>query len=273
MLFSILVAHYNNFEYFKDFYKSVLNQTYQNFEIIIVDDCSTDDSLQKIKSLTENNKNVKIYKNEINKGVGFTKRKCVELAKGEICGFIDPDDAVVSDALELSIQKYVEHPKIVATYSQIMFCDIQLLPQKIYNRTRKIKNGKKDFFNINNEVSHFFTFKREAYLKTTGINKNLTSAVDFDLYLKLYEIGDFCYISKPLYLYRQHEKGVSQDKKKKSTVYRNWNKVLFDTCVRRGITNINNTAVSEQIELAKIIFEKENTLVAKAKRKISRFFQ
>ena len=273
MLFSILVAHYNNFEYFKDFYKSVLNQTYQNFEIIIVDDCSTDHSLEEIAKLTQSDSRVNIFKNETNKGVGFTKRKCVELAKGEICGFIDPDDAVSSDALEISMKKYIDHPEIIATYSQIMFCDNHLLPQKIYGRTRKIKNGKKDFFNINNEVSHFFTFKKETYLKTTGINQTLTSAVDFDLYLKLYEIGDFYHIPKPVYLYRQHEKGVSQDKKKKKTVYKNWNKVLYDTCVRRGITKIGNTQVSEHTELAKIIFEKENTFAAKVKRKISRIFQ
>lgn len=273
MLFSILVAHYNNFEYFKDFYKSVLNQTYQNFEIIIVDDCSTDDSLQKIKSLTENNKAVKIYKNEINKGVGFTKRRCVELAKGEICGFIDPDDAVVSDALEFSIQKYVEYPEIVATYSQIMFCDIQLLPQKIYNRTRKIKNGKKDFFNINNEVSHFFTFRRDFYFKTDGINEELIASEDFDLYLKMYDVGELLYIPKPLYLYRLHNKGISQDKSNREKVHSSWNKMLMQTCKRRNITKIGSTTISENSELAKIIFEKENTLMAKAKRKISRFFQ
>lgn len=273
MLFSILVAHYNNFEYFKDFYKSVLNQTYQNFEIIIVDDCSTDDSLQKIKLLTENNKAVKIYKNEINKGVGFTKRKCVELAKGEICGFIDPDDAVVSDALELSIQKYVEHPKIVATYSQIMLCDNYLTPQKIYSRTKRIKNGDQYFFNINNEVSHFFTFRRDFYFKTDGINEELIASEDFDLYLKMYDVGKLLYIPKPLYLYRLHNKGISQDKSNSKKVHANWNKMLMQTCKRRNITKIGSTTISENSELAKIIFEKENTLVAKAKRKISRFFQ
>ncbi|AZI33339.1 glycosyltransferase family 2 protein [Kaistella carnis] len=272
MLFSILVAHYNNFEYFKDFYKSVLNQTYQNFEIIIVDDCSTDDSLQKIKSLTENNKAVKIYKNEINKGVGFTKRKCVELAKGEICGFIDPDDAVVSDALELSIQKYVDHPNIVATYSQIMLCDNLLTPQKIYSRTKRIKNGDQYFFNINNEVSHFFTFRRDFYFKTDGINEELIASEDFDLYLKLYEKGKFEFINSPLYYYRQHSSGVSQNKHRKKTVIESWNKVLFDTCVRRNIHQFGNIKASTDINLAKVLFERENTFRKKLNRYIRKKF-
>ena len=51
--FSILVAHYNNFEYFKDCYKSIISQDYPNFEVVILDDCSTDDSFEKVKELVK----------------------------------------------------------------------------------------------------------------------------------------------------------------------------------------------------------------------------
>ena len=80
MLFSILIAHYNNFEYFKDCYASILKQSYQEYEIILVDDCSSDDSFRKIKEFTKDNPKIKIFRNEENKGVGFTKRKCAEFA-------------------------------------------------------------------------------------------------------------------------------------------------------------------------------------------------
>ena len=273
MLFSILVAHYNNFEYFKDFYKSVLAQTYQNFEIIIVDDRSTDDSLEKIKKYTAEDSRVKIFENETNRGVGFTKRKCVEMASGEICGFIDPDDAVTENALDLSIQTYLENPEIVGTYSQIMLCDNLLHPQKIYNRTRKVTNGKPLFFNINNEISHFFTFRKEAYLKTEGINPNLSASEDFDLYLKIYEVGDLFYIPKPLYFYRLHDQGISQGQLKKEIVHRNWDTMLVEACKRRNITKIGKVTLAENCALSKIIFENENTFAAKVKRKIATFLQ
>ena len=273
MLFSILVAHYNNFEYFQDFYKSVLQQTYQNFEIIIVDDCSTDDSVEKIKSYTADDSRVKIFQNETNQGVGFTKRKCVEMAAGEICGFIDPDDAVTENALEISIQNYLDNPKIIGTYSQIMLCDSLLHPQKVYNRSRKVSNRNPFFFNINNEISHFFTFRKEFYLKTEGINPNLTASEDFDLYLKMYEVGDLAYIPKPLYFYRLHEKGISQGEAKNEKAHENWNQMLREACKRRNITKIGNTILSENSEFSKIIFQKENTFTAKVKRKISTFLQ
>ncbi|KIA84928.1 hypothetical protein OA84_00200 [Kaistella solincola] len=271
-LFSVLVAYYNNFEFFEEFYRSVFNQTYQNFEIVLVDDCSTDHSLEKIREITATDTRVRIFKNEKNEGVGFTKKKCIELAKGEICGFIDPDDAVSKDALQLSIQQFQDRSEIVATYSKIIFCDENLKPLKVFSRTTKVKNGEKYFFNINNEVSHFFTFRRETYFKTVGINENLTSSVDFDLYLKLYEKGDFKYIPKPLYFYRQHRQGVSQDKTKKEKLHQNWRKVLLDTCARRGISNINGLEISANIDIAKVLFEKENTIVKKIQRRIFRLF-
>jgi len=268
-LFSILVAHYNNFAFFPDFYRSVLQQTYQNFEIIIVDDCSTDGSLSQIRALTENDSRVQIFENKKNEGVGFTKKKCIEMANGEICGFIDPDDAVTVGALQLSVQQYEKDPKIAATYSQLIFCDENLKPVKLFTRTRKIKSGKKYFFNINNEVSHFFTFKKEKYELTSGINAELRYAEDFDLYLKMYEKGSFKYIPKPLYFYRRHDKGLTQDKNKSKTVHEYWNKVLFDTYVRRGINNIDGALVHNNTDLAKILFERENTMLKKIKRKIN----
>jgi len=269
MLFSILIAHYNNWDYFQDCYKSILAQTHQDFEIIIVDDCSTDDSFEKLKELSKSDLKIKLFQNPENKGVGFTKRKCIEMASGEICGFVDPDDAITENAIEESIKHYTSS-EVVATYSQIMMCDEGLNQQNVYHRTRKIKNGQRYFFNIFNEVSHFFTFRKGAYLDTEGINENLSSAVDFDLYLKLYEKGKFIYVKDPLYIYRQHQGGVSQDNKKKKQTYENWNKVLYDTCQRRNISELYGERISENSNLPELIFRNQNKLMAKVKRFICR---
>ena len=194
-VFTILIAYYNNYDYFVDCYKSILSQTYQNFEIIIVDDFSTDDSYKKVIALTNNNPKVKIFQNTENKGVGFTKRRCMEMASGEICGFLDPDDALVNSALQISIDNHTE--KNVATYSQFYLCDKNLTPIRIFQHSRSIKNGDKHFFNIFLEANHFTTFKKTAYDRTAGINQDLTSAVDQDLYLKLYDVGSFKFIHTP----------------------------------------------------------------------------
>jgi len=262
MLFSILIAHYNNYEYFLDCYRSIQNQTYKDFEIILVDDCSTDDSFEKIKELAKANSRFRLFRNDENKGVGFTKRKCVELATGEICGFVDPDDAITENALEICIEKYYDKI-IIATYSQFYLCNENLEPKKVFRNTHKIKNKNPFFFNINFEVAHFFTFKKNAYLETEGINPHLTSAVDQDLYLKLYEAGTFKYINEPLYLYRLHEKGVSQQKNKKEKLNSNWNVVLKNTLKRRNQRHLYGKNISEIKSLQHFIKKNQTSFLKK----------
>lgn len=266
MLFSILIAHYNNFDYFKDCYANLEKQTHQNFEIILVDDCSTDGSFDKIKDFVKADSRVKFHRNPENKGVGFTKRKCAELATGEFCGFVDPDDAITENALEEMLKAYTSE-KIVVAYSPLQLCDNQLNIQKTFQASRQIKNGDPLFFNIFLEANHFFTFRRSAYEKTSGINAELSSAVDQDLYLKLYETGDFKFVKEPLYLYRLHDKGVSQEKSKKGKLNQNWHKVIADTLKRRNITNIYGKAVADISNLPEFLYKNQNTFWKKLSRK------
>ena len=270
-MFSILVAHYNNYEYFKDCYKSIIGQTFQNFEDIIVDDCSTDDSLEKIRNLVSKDQRFKIYTNQENKGVGYTKKRCIGLANGDICGFLDPDDALLPNALQLSIDTHNKYKNIVATYSKFYICNDNLAIEKIFLQTRKIKNRQKFFFNINLEVAHFFTFKKDAYLQTEGMISQYRIAEDQDLYLKLYEIGDFYFIDEPLLLYRLHGKGLSHDKQKTEERNKIWHKVLLNAINRRNINEIFGKKVSEIESLPKFIFKKENTLLNKIKKIINIF--
>lgn len=267
MKFSILIAHYNNFEYFKDCYQSIISQTYQDFEVIILDDCSTDDSYEKVKDWVKNDPRFRVFQNEENRGVGYTKHRLIELATGEICGFLDPDDALVKKAVETSINAY-KNEKIIATYSQLYLCSPHLEIQGKFPNTRKIRNGNPIFLNINFEIAHFFTFRKTAYLKIEGIDLELTSAVDQDLYLKLYEQGDFKLIKKPLYMYRLHNKGVSQEKSKKEQLNKNWDTTLRNTLKRRHITKIYGKNIAEIENLPNFVSQKENTFLKRLLRKL-----
>lgn len=266
MKFSVLIAHYNNFEYFKQCYESLKNQTYQNFEIILVDDCSKDGSFEKIIELTKNDDRIKTYKNKENKGVGFTKKRCVELASGEICGFVDPDDALTEDAIEISVKAHEN--KCVATYSQLYFCDENLNPKKVFENTKKVKNNDALFFNIQFEVAHFFTFKKESYLKTEGISPDYKVAEDIDYILKLYEIGNFYFIEKPIYYYRIHKKGLSHDQAKVELKNQTWDIILQKALKRRNIKKLYGKPINEIENFPKFIYQKENTFLKKLIKKL-----
>lgn len=240
--FSILIANYNNGKYFRDCYNSLISQTYQNWEVIIVDDASTDNSVEVIKTIVKNDYRFKIYHNASNQGCGYTKRECMKYAEGEICAYLDPDDALYPDALQKTVQEF-DKSDITAAYSQMMLCDENLNPDKVFASTKQIYNNRY-FFNCPTQFAHFFTFKKETYLKTSGINPNLKSAVDQDLYLKILEHGSVKYIKEPLYLYRLHSNGISQQNFKQNAK-ESFAKVIHETMKRRGIRTINNQAVPE----------------------------
>ena len=252
MKFSILIANYNNGRFFADCYLSIISQTYTNWETIIVDDCSTDNSLEIIENLTRGDNRFKIFTNNENRGCGYTKRKTLEFADGEIYGFLDPDDALEENALELSVKQYIEK-NIVATYSKITFCDPKLKPVSDFKKIQPILNDEY-FFNLPIQIHHFFTFRKDVYNKTVGIDPNLRSAVDQDLYLKILEHGEVSFIPTNLYLYRRHAKGISQHSSK-IKAKNNFAKVIFETFKRRGITKINGQKVPESYQNAQEIFD------------------
>lgn len=201
-LFSVLIANYNNGHYLQEAINSVLAQTYKNWEIVLVDDKSTDNSFEIYEKYKEESR-LHVYYNEENRGCGFTKRRCVELAKGELCGFLDPDDKLSSDALEIMVGAHQEHPNCSLAYSTLFLWDDKSGVTKVIEDVGAMENGEDFLISSKKIVSHFAVFKKSFYEKTIGIDKTLSSAVDFDLYVKLEEVGDLCFVNEPLYYYRQ----------------------------------------------------------------------
>ncbi|WP_312090352.1 glycosyltransferase family 2 protein [Chryseobacterium sp.] len=268
MLFSLLIAHYNNFTLFKDCYQSIINQSYGNFEVIILDDCSTDGSYENLQNLIGNDNRFTIYRNPENKGVGYTKKKLVDFANGQICGFVDPDDALTHHAIKKSIDCYFTK-EVIATYSKINICDENLNFKKIFPNTYKVKKANPLFFNIQFEISHFFTFRKSAYEKITGINPDLKVAEDMDLYLQLYEIGEIQFIPEALYFYRIHHNGLSHTQEKSKIKEDNWHQVILSATKRRNLNTLYGKKIDDIPNLPKFIYEKQNTFFKRVIKKLS----
>ena len=154
-----------------------------------------------------NNKKVKIFYNGKNKGIAYTKHRCIELAKGKYCGFLDPDDRLTPDALEKVVAIFEKGlPSVSLVYSNFYVCRdtmAKCYTAPIYDIPVKLN------LLVGLKPDAFSAFRKRSYFETTGIDQKLEKAIDRDLVLKLEEQGDTIKIDDCLYYYRFHEKATS----------------------------------------------------------------
>lgn len=249
-LFSILIAQYNNGKYFQDCYNSIIAQTYQNWEVVIVDDCSTDDSVMMMKKIIGNDSRFKIEINTENKGCGFTKRKLAEIARGEICAFLDPDDAITEEALSVMISEHQKYPEASAIYSKPYFCDENLNIQYEI-KSHQVENFDPYFFDFEGKIFAFLSYKNIFYNRTVGIDIYLQRAVDKDLVLKLYEIAPCFLVDKAMYKYRIHKNGISNNQNQDKAYFWYW--VAIIAAAKRRNINIENLFTEKALQSRKTI--------------------
>lgn len=105
---SVIMAVYNGLPYLKDAAKSILNQTYKNFEFIIVDDASTDESLEYLSSLKD--RRIRLIKNNENLGLAASLNKALKIAKGEYIARMDADDISLPDRFKEQVNFLIKNP-------------------------------------------------------------------------------------------------------------------------------------------------------------------
>jgi len=105
---SVIIPNYNNEAHIKKTVLSILNNTYKNLEIIVVDDCSTDQSMNILLQSFGNNGRVKIYSTQINSGTYYCRNLGILMSSGYYIGFVDGDDYVLPEKYEYEIKKLEE---------------------------------------------------------------------------------------------------------------------------------------------------------------------
>ncbi len=242
--FSVLMANHNRGEYIAQAIESVCNQSFQNWELLIIDDGSTDNSMEIIDRYLQNDSRIKVRKHEINSGVGRTKKDLIDWAKGEICGFLDSDDTLEPNALEVMYDLHKENPETII-YSQHTITD-ENLNYLSNGSSRKIPKGEThlSYFGI----SHFATFKKKDYLQTEGLNPALTKAIDQDLYYQLEEINGSRFVKQPLYNYRHNTQSISlnEGEKKATKIKHKLQKEALERRIKKGQNTPSDKLMSYQ---------------------------
>uniref|UniRef100_UPI001918BCDA glycosyltransferase family 2 protein n=1 Tax=Exiguobacterium chiriqhucha TaxID=1385984 RepID=UPI001918BCDA len=107
-LVSIIMPAYNCVEHIDETIKSVKNQTYKNWELIVVDDCSTDNTVELLEDLAKNDSRITLTKSSENSGAAAARNKGIEIAQGEFIAFLDSDDIWFANKLDLQITAMVD---------------------------------------------------------------------------------------------------------------------------------------------------------------------
>jgi teichuronic acid biosynthesis glycosyltransferase TuaG len=121
-LVSIVVPVYNAARFMDDTIHTVLNQTYQNWELLLVDDCSSDDSVQIIKKYLKKDKRIKLFKLSENSGAAIARNTGIDNAKGRYLAFLDADDLWVKNKLELQVA-FMQEKNAAFSFTGYEFAD------------------------------------------------------------------------------------------------------------------------------------------------------
>lgn len=219
---SLLISNFNNGQYFKDCFKSLVSQTEQDWEAIVIDDCSTDDSVKRIETCIVGDDRFRFYRNDANIGYQRSTIRAIELSAAPILARLDPDDALRPTALQMTLQIHDENEHVGLVYSNFTWCDASLKPLSDHQAVQIDRPSGDEFYNFNGEISHFATFKKTFYKQTSGVDPFIKRAEDKDLYMKLCEAAPVKHIDETLYLYRVHDKGMSTNKNADRALYWHW---------------------------------------------------
>ncbi len=213
--FSVIIPLYNKEKYVLNTIKSVLNQSFQDFEIIIVDDGSTDQSLQVINSV--NNPKITIIQQK-NQGASIARNNAIQASKGNYIATLDADDLWENNHL-LELKKCIN-----ACPEAVLYCTNYNIKRHDGFITKSKFNFNyedtclivKDFFkaNIINFIptSSSVAFKKEDFLKINGYNTRLRTGQDIDLWIKFGLIGQIAFNPKVTMLYNYFDQSSLSNK-------------------------------------------------------------
>ena len=217
-LVSILLNCYNAEKFISKAIESVLNQTYDNWELIVWDDGSTDNTLEIVKRFK--NEKILIYENKENLGLGKSRIAATKKLKGELISIIDADDFFHNDKIlkQVEVFKKNKNISICSTWTKILDNNFKL--HRIF-ATQMSNDQLKNRLNFINTIPHpSIMYKRKDAEEVGWYTDNLEYAQDYDLTLKLINKGDIHIIKEYLTTVFQPDNNMSKSVLLKETVLR-----------------------------------------------------
>jgi teichuronic acid biosynthesis glycosyltransferase TuaG len=225
-LVSIIMPAYNSARTIASSIDSVINQNFGDWELIIIDDHSQDDTVQIVKSYTNQDKRIKLIALPINQGLSSARNAGIEISRAKYITFLDADDSWHIRKLEAQIELHVQNPKIRISHTNYDF----IINDQRVNR-EKVQFW--DFFYVkrgnlypqilykNNLAILSVMVEREVILAAKGFDTSLWAFEDQDLWIKIAKQKiEFGYLDERLCFYRINPNGMSNNLGKYKRAYK-----------------------------------------------------
>lgn len=204
---SVTMPVYNAEPFLREAIESILNQTFQDFELIMVDDCSTDKSWQIMNEYAAKDPRIVVFQNEQNLRSARTRNRALSAVRGEYIAVLDSDDVALPQRLERQVKFLDENPNVGAVAAGVCLIDdkgrfVQTNSYSRYDNPVSIEAG----LSINSIIVHSATMMRRQVIEQVGgYASDLPCAEDYDLWSRLVAVTPIGGLPDILVLYRFYQ--------------------------------------------------------------------
>ncbi|MDY6902826.1 MAG: glycosyltransferase family A protein [Cyanobacteriota bacterium] len=207
---TIVLPAYNASEYLAETLNSVLNQTYKDFELLVIDDGSTDNTRDIVRDFCQQDSRIRLISQE-NQGVSVARNSGIKMARGKYIAFLDSDDLWLPNKLARHVEHLQANPNLGLSFARVEFVTFDGKSTGNYSNPRMVNISAKDLYEENAAVTPSnAVINRTALEQVGGFDGELSGAADAELFLRLkchgWEVEG---INEVLVLYRTSLGGMS----------------------------------------------------------------
>lgn len=208
---SVVLPVYNGQRYLERAIKSITGQQFKDFELIIVNDCSTDDSLAIAEAMASKDERIKIISNHINKRLPYSLNIGFNAANGEYFTWTSDDNILKTNCLSTLLHKLKKNN------ADIIYADAEEVDDDDKFLLVRRRNSPLQNLAFENIVGACFLYRREVHKRLCGFKENLFLIEDYDFWLRSW-LNNFSFVHTDdvLYTYRRHDKSLSKQFERKA---------------------------------------------------------
>lgn len=258
-LVSVIMPAYNAEKYIGQAIESILNQSYRDLELVIIEDCSQDGTLDIIEEYVKRDSRIKLLVNDCNRGISYSTNKGIDFSKGKYIALLDDDDIAALDRIRLQVD-YMENnvqidvlggrSRVIDAYGKMIGASVaprnnpKLIKAILHFRCMDFRNGTAMF--------------RRSFIEKNGLRyqEDCYGMQDYKFYIDCSKVGQITTIDEILLYYRKHEnnetlnrmRNFEEARKRKYAEFQRESLQRSGFCLKENNIKIINAVITEREE-------------------------